>query len=319
MSELLHSKILILGSGPAGWTAAIYCARAGLSPTVITGMEEGGQLTTTSQVDNWPGAADGIDGTQLVMDMAKHAARFGTRVERDAIVSADLSKRPFVLKGSRKTYSADALIIATGASAKYLGLESEKAFRGRGVSACATCDGFFYRKKPVAVVGGGAAAIEEALYLSNIASVVHLIHRRHIFRAEAIEVQRIREAEKTGKVILHTGRKVEEILGDASGVTGLKLRSAESDIPAGQLSVYGVFIAIGRKPNTDLFEGQLKLKDGYISTGLRGRPATETSVSGVFAAGDVQDPVYAQAITSAASGCMAALDAQRWLEAQGEL
>lgn len=319
MSELLHSKILIMGSGPAGWTAAIYCARAGLSPTVITGMEEGGQLTTTSQVDNWPGAADGIDGTQLVMDMAKHAARFGTRVERDAIVSADLSKRPFLLKGSRKTYSADALIIATGASAKYLGLESETAFKGRGVSACATCDGFFYRKKPVAVVGGGAAAIEEALYLSNIASVVHLIHRSNTFRAEAIEVRRIHEAEMAGKVILHTGRKVEEILGDASGVTGLKLRSAEGNIPAGVLSVHGVFIAIGHKPNTDLFAGQLELKNGYISTGARGRPATATSVPGVFAAGDVQDPVYAQAITSAASGCMAALDAQRWLEAQGEL
>lgn len=314
MSELLHSQILILGSGPAGWTAAIYSTRAGLSTTLVTGMEEGGQLTTTGQVDNWPGAADGIEGSQLMGDMARHARRFGTRVESDVITSADLSKRPFMLKSASRSYSADAVIIATGASAKYLGLPSEAAFKGRGVSACATCDGFFYRKKPVAVVGGGSAAIGEALYLSNIASVVHLIHRRETFRAETIEVERVLEAAKAGKIILHTSRVVDEVLGDAMGVTGLRLKNAAGVLE--DISVHGVFIAIGHQPNTELFKDQLELKNGYIATRRTDGFSTATSIPGVFAAGDVQDPVYAQAITSAASGCMAALDAQHWLEGE---
>lgn len=315
MSEPLHSTILILGSGPAGWTAAIYAARAGLEPVLVTGMEEGGQLTTTSEVDNWPGAKDGIFGADLMANMAAHAKRFGTRVEQDVITAADLSKRPFALRGTRRVYTADALVIATGASAKYLGLPSETAFRGRGVSACATCDGFFYRKKPVAVVGGGSAAIEEALYLSNIASVVHLVHRREKFRAEPIEVKRVMEVAEAGKIVIHTPRVVDEVLGDATGVTGLRIRPAEGGDPE-DLSVLGVFIAIGHQPNTDIFSGslELELERGYIATGRFGRGETATSVPGVFAAGDVQDPVYAQAITSAASGCKAALDAQKWLE-----
>ncbi len=308
-----HSPVLILGSGPAGWTAAIYSARAGLSPVVITGLEEGGQLTTTSEVDNWPGASEGILGTQLMDSMAAHAKRFDTKVIRDVITSADLSVRPFVLKGTRDTYTADALIIATGASAKYLGIPSETAFRGKGVSACATCDGFFYRNRPVAVVGGGSAAIEEALYLSNIASAVHLIHRRERFRAEDIEIRRIMEAAEKGKIILHTSRETEEILGDASGVTGIRIRSTETG-ETEDIKADGIFIAIGHQPNSGLFEGALELDRGYIVTGKNGLGTTAASVPGVFAAGDVQDPVYAQAITSAASGCMAALDAQRWLE-----
>ena len=314
MPENVHGQVVILGSGPAGWTAAIYCARAGLSPVVLTGLEEGGQLTTTTQVDNWPGAPDGIMGPDLMEAMARQAARFNARVVRDAVISVDFSRRPFILKGSRAEYSADAVIVATGASAKYLGLPSETAFKGRGVSACATCDGFFYRKKPVAVVGGGSAAIEEALYLSGIASEVHLIHRRNAFRAEQVEVNKVAEAQKQGKIILHMERVVEEVLGDDFGVTGVRIRPASGTGPSEDLRVDGVFIAIGHQPNTAIFKDALELDHGYIVTGQPGKSRTATSVDGVFAAGDVQDPVYAQAVTSAGSGCMAALDALRWLE-----
>ncbi|MCI6529977.1 MAG: thioredoxin-disulfide reductase [Mesosutterella sp.] len=313
MSGIEHSPVLILGSGPAGWTAAIYSARAGLSPTLITGMEEGGQLTTTSEVDNWPGAINGIMGPQLVADMASHAKRFGTRVVNDVITSVDFSSRPFRLTGTRGVYTADSVIIATGASARYLGIPSETAYKGRGVSACATCDGFFYRKKTVAVVGGGAAAIEEALYLANIASKVHLIHRRNTFRAEPIEVNRVKEAAESGRIVIHTPRVVDEVLGDATGVTGLRLKNPETS-ETEELPVDGVFIAIGHTPNTGVFGNALELDRGYIVTGRYGRGDTATSVPGVFAAGDVQDPVYAQAITSAGTGCKAALDAQKWLE-----
>ena len=314
MPENVHGQVVILGSGPAGWTAAIYCARAGLSPVVLTGLEEGGQLTTTTEVDNWPGAPDGIMGPELMDAMARQAARFDARVFRDSAVSVDFSRRPFVIRGSRTVYTADAVIIATGASAKYLGLPSETAFKGRGVSACATCDGFFYRKKPVAVVGGGSAAIEEALYLSGIASQVHLIHRRNAFRAERIEVNKVEEAARQGKIILHMEREVDEVLGNDFGVNGLRIRPASGAGQTEDLQVDGVFIAIGHQPNTDIFKGILELDRGYIVTGKPGRTKTATSVDGVFAAGDVQDPVYAQAVTSAGSGCMAALDALRWLE-----
>lgn len=314
MTSSLHSPVIILGSGPAGWTAAIYAARAGLNPTLITGLEAGGQLTTTNEVDNWPGAVEGIFGTELMDRMAKHAERFGTKVVNDVITSADLSAKPFALTGTQGVYTADAVIIATGASARYLGLPSETAFRGKGVSACATCDGFFYRKKPVAVVGGGSSACSEALYLSNIASVVHLVHRRDTFRAESIEVARIMKAVEEGKIILHLEREVDEVLGDKMGVTGLRLRSTSTG-ETEEIKVDGVFIAIGHKPNTDIFAGQLALENGYIVTGRGTDAKTATSVPGVFAAGDVQDPVYAQAITSAGTGCMATLDAQKWLEA----
>ena len=317
MSDIKHAPVIILGSGPAGWTAAVYAARATLKPLLITGMESGGQLMTTSEVDNWPSAVDGIQGPELMDRMQKHAERFGTEVAFDLVTSVDLSKRPFTLTGDMgTTYTCDSLIIATGASAQYLGLESEEAYKGKGVSACATCDGFFYRGKPVAVVGGGNAALEEALYLSNIASKVTLVHRRTSFRAEPIMVDRLMEAVAEGKIELALERTVEEVLGDGKGVTGLRLASTAGQ-PALEVAVDGVFIAIGHKPNTSIFEGKLELDGGYIVTaGTKAQAATATSVEGVFAAGDVQDQTYRQAITSAATGCMAALDAQRFLEAQ---
>ena len=317
MSDIKHAPVIILGSGPAGWTAAVYAARANLKPLLITGMESGGQLMTTSEVDNWPSAVDGIQGPELMDRMQKHAERFGTEVAFDLVTSVDLSKRPFTLTGDMgTTYTCDSLIIATGASAQYLGLESEEAYKGKGVSACATCDGFFYRGKPVAVVGGGNAALEEALYLSNIASKVTLVHRRTSFRAEPIMVDRLMEAVAEGKIELSLERTVEEVLGDGKGVTGLRLASTAGQ-PTLEVAVDGVFIAIGHKPNTSIFEGKLELDGGYIVTaGTKAQAATATSVEGVFAAGDVQDQTYRQAITSAATGCMAALDAQRFLEAQ---
>ena len=317
MSDIKHAPVIILGSGPAGWTAAVYAARANLKPLLITGMESGGQLMTTSEVDNWPSAVDGIQGPELMDRMQKHAERFGTEVAFDLVTSVDLSKRPFTLTGDMgTTYTCDSLIIATGASAQYLGLESEEAYKGKGVSACATCDGFFYRGKPVAVVGGGNAALEEALYLSNIASKVTLVHRRTSFRAEPIMVDRLMEAVAEGKIELALERTVEEVLGDGKGVTGLRLASTAGQ-PALEVAVDGVFIAIGHKPNTSIFEGKLELDGGYIVTACtKAQAATATSVEGVFAAGDVQDQTYRQAITSAATGCMAALDAQRFLEAQ---
>lgn len=314
-TERLHHPVVILGSGPAGWTAAIYAARANLRPLVVTGMEAGGQLMTTSEVDNWPSADEGIQGPDLMARLQKQAERFKTRVEYDNIVKVDLSKRPFELSGEMGvTYEADVLIVATGASAMYLGLESEQKYRGRGVSACATCDGFFYRQKPVAVVGGGNAAVEEALYLANIASHVTLVHRRDTFRAEPILVDKLMEEVKAGRISLALDREIEEVLGDDKGVTGLRLRSTKGE-EAAEIAVDGLFVAIGHKPNTDLFSGQLELVNGYVRTaGTGNAAATATSVPGVFAAGDVQDPVYRQAVTSAATGCMAALDAQRFLE-----
>lgn len=316
MTQPKHAPVVILGSGPAGWTAAVYAARANLKPLVITGMEAGGQLMTTSEVDNWPAAVDGIQGPQLMDQMQKHAERFGTEVAYDHIAEVDLSERPFKLRGDMGSYTADALIVATGASAMYLGLESETAYRGRGVSACATCDGFFYRGKPVAVVGGGNAAVEEALYLSNIASKVTLVHRRDTFRAEPILIDQLMKVVEEGKIELALNRTVEEILGDGKGVTGVRLASTQGEAPV-DVAVDGVFIAIGHKPNTALFEGKLELDHGYVVTaGTRAQAATATSVPGVFAAGDVQDQDYRQAVTSAATGCMAALDAQRFLEAE---
>ena len=316
MTQPKHAPVVILGSGPAGWTAAVYAARANLKPLVITGMEAGGQLMTTSEVDNWPAAVDGIQGPQLMDQMQKHAERFGTEVAYDHIAEVDLSERPFKLRGDMGSYTADALIVATGASAMYLGLGSETAYRGRGVSACATCDGFFYRGKPVAVVGGGNAAVEEALYLSNIASKVTLVHRRDTFRAEPILIDQLMKVVEEGKIELALNRTVEEILGDGKGVTGVRLASTQGEAPV-DVAVDGVFIAIGHKPNTALFEGKLELDHGYVVTaGTRAQAATATSVPGVFAAGDVQDQNYRQAVTSAATGCMAALDAQRFLEAE---
>lgn len=316
MTQPKHAPVVILGSGPAGWTAAVYAARANLKPLVITGMEAGGQLMTTSEVDNWPAAVDGIQGPQLMDQMQKHAERFGTEVAYDHIAEVDLSERPFKLRGDMGSYTADALIVATGASAMYLGLESETAYRGRGVSACATCDGFFYRGKPVAVVGGGNAAVEEALYLSNIASKVTLVHRRDTFRAGPILIDQLMKVVEEGKIELALNRTVEEILGDGKGVTGVRLASTQGEAPV-DVAVDGVFIAIGHKPNTALFEGKLELDHGYVVTaGTRAQAATATSVPGVFAAGDVQDQNYRQAVTSAATGCMAALDAQRFLEAE---
>lgn len=316
MTQPKHAPVVILGSGPAGWTAAVYAARANLKPLVITGMEAGGQLMTTSEVDNWPAAVDGIQGPQLMDQMQKHAERFDTEVAYDHIAEVDLSERPFKLRGDMGSYTAGALIVATGASAMYLGLESETAYRGRGVSACATCDGFFYRGKPVAVVGGGNAAVEEALYLSNIASKVTLVHRRDTFRAEPILIDQLMKVVEEGKIELALNRTVEEILGDGKGVTGVRLASTQGEAPV-DVAVDGVFIAIGHKPNTALFEGKLELDHGYVVTaGTRAQAATATSVPGVFAAGDVQDQNYRQAVTSAATGCMAALDAQRFLEAE---
>ena len=313
-SSTQHARLLILGSGPAGYTAAIYAARANLEPVLITGMAQGGQLMTTTDVDNWPADVAGVQGPELMQRFLQHAERFQTRIVLDQISSVDLSNRPFTLQGDSGRYSCDALIIATGASAKYLGLPSEEAFMGRGVSGCATCDGFFYRGQEVCVVGGGNTAVEEALYLSNIASKVHLVHRRDKFRAEPILVDKLHAKVASGAMQLHLWHTLDEVLGDASGVTGVRLRSTQ-DGTTKTLALHGCFIAIGHQPNTDIFKGQLEMKDGYILTrsGLAGM-ATMTSVAGVFAAGDVQDHVYRQAITSAGTGCMAALDAQRFLE-----
>jgi thioredoxin reductase (NADPH) len=314
MTSPQHSKVLILGSGPAGYTAAVYAARANLKPTLITGMAQGGQLMTTTEVDNWPADVHGVQGPDLMQRFLEHAERFNTQMVFDHINKVDFSKRPFTLVGDSGTYTCDALIIATGASAKYLGLPSEQTFMGRGVSGCATCDGFFYRDKVCCVVGGGNTAVEEALYLSNIASKVHLIHRRDKFKAEAIMIDKLMDKVANGKIVLELHSVLEEVLGDPSGVTGVRLKST-LDNSTRNLDVHGCFIAIGHQPNTVIFEGQLAMKDGYIIThsGLQGM-ATQTSVPGVFAAGDVQDHIYRQAITSAGTGCMAALDAQRFLE-----
>ena len=309
-----HARVLILGSGPAGYTAALYAARANLAPMLITGIAQGGQLMTTTEVDNWPADVNGVQGPELMQRFLEHAERFDTRIVFDHIHSVDFSQRPLVLTGDSGTYTCDSLIIATGASAKYLGLPSETAFMGKGVSGCATCDGFFYRGDEVCVVGGGNTAVEEALYLSNIASKVHLIHRRDKFRAEAILIDKVMAKAAAGKIELHLWNTLEEVLGDARGVTGVRLKSTRGG-DTKDLTVKGCFIAIGHAPNTEIFQGQLEMKDGYIvtRTGLIGM-ATLSSVAGVFAAGDVQDHVYRQAITSAGTGCMAALDAQRYLE-----
>ena len=311
-----HTPLIILGSGPAGYTAAVYAARANLKPVLITGMAQGGQLMTTTEVDNWPADVAGVMGPDLMQRFQQHAERFDTQVVFDHVNAVDLSARPLRLTGDAGTYTCDTLIIATGASAKYLGLPSEQAFMGKGVSGCATCDGFFYRDQAVCVVGGGNTAVEEALYLSNIASTVHLIHRRDKFRAEAIMVDKLMAKVAAGKIVLHLHRTLDEVLGDDSGVTGVRVKSTQ-DGTTQDIPVHGCFIAIGHQPNTGIFEGQLAMKDGYIvtRTGLEGF-ATMTSVPGVFAAGDVQDHVYRQAITSAGTGCMAALDAQRFLEQQ---
>ncbi|WP_306564279.1 thioredoxin-disulfide reductase [Aquabacterium sp.] len=314
MSTPTHSQVLILGSGPAGYTAGIYAARANLKPTLITGIAQGGQLMTTTEVDNWPADVHGVQGPDLMQRFQQHAERFHTAMVFDQINEVDLTQRPFTLKGDAGTYTTDALIIATGASAKYLGLPSEEAFMGRGVSGCATCDGFFYQNQEVCVVGGGNTAVEEALYLSNIASKVHLIHRRDKFRAEPIMIDKLHEKVAAGKIELHVFNVLDEVLGDQSGVTGVRLKNVE-DNSLKELSLKGCFIAIGHQPNTDIFKGQLEMKDGYIITrGGNSGFATMTSVPGVFAAGDVQDHVYRQAITSAGTGCMSALDAQRFLE-----
>ena len=314
MTSPQHSKVLILGSGPAGYSAAVYAARANLQPTLITGMAQGGQLMTTTDVDNWPADVHGVQGPDLMQRFLEHAERFNTKMVFDHINKVDFSQRPFTLTGDSGTYTCDALIIATGASAKYLGLPSEQSFMGRGVSGCATCDGFFYRDQICCVVGGGNTAVEEALYLSNIASKVHLIHRRDKFKAEAIMIDKLMDKVKAGKIVLELHSVLDEVLGDASGVTGVRLKNVQ-DNQTRDLAVHGCFIAIGHQPNTVIFEGHLSMKDGYIVTqsGLQGM-ATQTSVPGVFAAGDVQDHVYRQAITSAGTGCMAALDARRFLE-----
>jgi thioredoxin reductase (NADPH) len=314
MPNTKHAKVLILGSGPAGYTAAIYAARANLNPVLVTGIAQGGQLMTTTDVDNWPADVDGVQGPDLMQRFLQHAERFKTEILFDHINAVDFSKRPFTLKGDSGEYTCDSLIIATGASAKYLGLPSEQAFMGRGVSGCATCDGFFYRGQVTCVVGGGNTAVEEALYLSNIASKVYLVHRRDKFKAEPILVDKLMEKAKSGKIELKLFNTLDEVLGDASGVTGVRLKDVKSG-ETEDLMLQGCFIAIGHQPNTEIFKGQLEMKDGYILTkaGLQGF-ATMTSVPGVFAAGDVQDHVYRQAITSAGTGCMAALDAQRFLE-----
>lgn len=316
MAESRHVRLLILGSGPAGYTAAVYAARANLAPTLITGMQQGGQLTTTTEVENWPGDPEGLTGPDLMVRMQQHAEKFNTDIIFDHINKTDLSKRPFTLYGDSGTYTCDALIIATGASAKYLGMPSEQAFMGKGVSACATCDGFFYRNQKVAVIGGGNTAVEEALYLSNIASEVHVIHRRDSFRSEKILADRLLDKAKNGNVVLHLNRTLDEVLGDEMGVTGVRIKGTDSDVTE-DLEVMGLFVAIGHKPNTDIFEGELEMQDGYIkvNSGTNGM-ATQTSVPGVFAAGDVSDHIYRQAITSAGTGCMAALDAERYLDAQ---
>lgn len=315
MSNIKHANLLILGSGPAGYTAAVYAARANLNPVMVTGMQQGGQLTTTTDVENWPGDPEGLTGPALMDRMKAHAEKFDTEIIFDHINDVDLSSRPFRLKGDNGEFTCDALIISTGASAQYLGLPSEEAFKGRGVSACATCDGFFYRNQKVAVIGGGNTAVEEALYLSNIASEVHVVHRRDTFRAEKILVDRMMDKVENGNIVLHTNRVLDEVLGDEMGVTQARLKDAHSD-ETETLDVMGVFVAIGHKPNTEIFADQLKMENGYIQveSGLNGN-ATQTSVEGVFAAGDVMDHVYRQAITSAGTGCMAALDAERYLDA----
>jgi thioredoxin reductase (NADPH) len=309
-----HCRLLILGSGPAGYTSAIYAARANLNPVIITGMQQGGQLTTTTEVDNWPGDVEGLQGPALMERMRLHAERFDTEIIFDHIHTADLTARPFTLTGDSGTYTCDALIIATGASARYLGLESEDSFKGRGVSACATCDGFFYRNKPVAVIGGGNTAVEEALYLANIASKVTVVHRRDKFRSEKILSNKLIEKSQTGNVVIEWNSSLEEVLGDEMGVTGIRIKNADNNSTK-DLEVHGVFIAIGHTPNTGIFEGQLDMDHGYIKvkSGINGN-ATATSIEGVFAAGDVMDSVYKQAITSAGSGCMAALDAEKFLD-----
>lgn len=315
MSDVKHSRLLILGSGPAGYTAAVYAARANLKPVLITGMQQGGQLTTTTEVENWPGDAHGLTGPALMDRMREHAETFNTEIVFDHIHTVDLQQRPFMLTGDNAVYSCDALIICTGASAKYLGLPSEQAFSGRGVSACATCDGFFYRNQKVAVIGGGNTAVEEALYLSNIAAEVHLVHRRDSFKAEKILVDRLMAKVNSGNIVLHTHCELGEVLGDDMGVTGVRLTSTKGEADK-DLALQGVFIAIGHKPNTDIFAGQLEMNGGYlkVQSGTEGN-ATQTSIAGVFAAGDVSDHIYRQAITSAGTGCMAALDAERYLDA----
>ncbi|MEE4246075.1 MAG: thioredoxin-disulfide reductase [Kangiellaceae bacterium] len=314
MSEAKHCRLLILGSGPAGYSAAVYGARANLNPVIITGMQQGGQLTTTTDVDNWPGDNDGVQGPDLMVRMQKHAERFGTEIIFDHINKVELTSKPFTLTGDSGTYTCDALIISTGASAMYLGLESEQAFMGKGVSVCATCDGFFYRDQKVAVVGGGNTAVEEALYLSNIASEVHLIHRRDDVRSEKILRDKLLERAENGNIFIHWNRTLDEVVGDDAGVTGVKIKST-LDQSIEELDVHGVFIAIGHKPNTDIFADQLEMNNGYlkIKSGTEGN-ATQTSIEGVFAAGDVADHVYRQAITSAGAGCMAALDAEKYLD-----
>ena len=319
MPQNRHAPVIIIGSGPAGYSAAVYAARANLSPMIVTGVEIGGQLMTTTDVDNWPGDDEGVQGPELMERMRKHAERFGTRIENDYIETVDFTKRPFTLTGGAGDYTADAVIIATGASAQYLGLPSETAFMGKGVSACATCDGFFYRNKPVAVIGGGNTAVEEALYLANIASHVTLVHRRDKLKAEKILQDRLFAKEKEGKVTIMWNHTLDEVLGDDSGVTGMRVRATQSSATLSDVQdiiLHGVFIAIGHKPNTDLFEGHLDMAGGYIKVrgGAEGQ-ATETSVPGVFACGDVMDHIYRQAVTSAGTGCMAALDAERFIDA----
>ncbi|TCN83313.1 thioredoxin-disulfide reductase [Shewanella fodinae] len=316
MSQAKHCHLLILGSGPAGYTAAVYAARANLKPVMITGMQQGGQLTTTTEVENWPGDPDDLTGPLLMERMQKHAEKFNTEIIFDHINNVDLQQRPFRLVGDNAEYTCDALIIATGASARYLGLPSEDAFKGRGVSACATCDGFFYRNQKVAVIGGGNTAVEEALYLSNIAAEVHVIHRRDSFRSEKILIDRLMDKVANGNIVLHLDSTLDEVLGDDMGVTGIKLQNVK-DGSISNLDVVGVFVAIGHSPNTAIFEGQLEMNHGYlkVNSGINGN-ATQTSIPGVFAAGDVMDQYYRQAITSAGTGCMAALDAERYLDAQ---
>jgi thioredoxin reductase (NADPH) len=315
MAETKHARVLILGSGPAGYSAAVYAARANLNPVLITGMEQGGQLMTTTEVDNWPGDVEGLQGPALMERMLKHAERFNTEIIFDYITETDLKAKPITLKGDNGTYTCDALIIATGASAKYLGIPSEETFRGKGVSACATCDGFFYRGKKVAVIGGGNSAVEEAMYLSNIAAEVTVVHRRDEFAAEAILIDQIMDKAENGNITIEWNHQLDEILGDDSGVTGIRIK--DKDGTSKDLQLDGVFIAIGHKPNTDLFDGQLDMDHGYITTNNGGDGnAMATSIDGVFAAGDVRDHVYRQAITSAGSGCMAALDVERYLKAK---
>ncbi|MCW8933891.1 MAG: thioredoxin-disulfide reductase [Gammaproteobacteria bacterium] len=316
MSDKKHCKLLILGSGPAGYSAAVYAARANLNPVMVTGMEMGGQLTTTTDVDNWPGDNEGVQGPELMERMKAHAERFGTEIIFDHIHTADLKSRPFKLSGDSHEYTCDALIIATGASAMYLGMESEEAFKGKGVSACATCDGFFYRGQNVAVIGGGNTAVEEALYLANIADHVTIVHRRDQFRSEKILADRLKDRAENGNVTIAWDSTLDEVLGDDSGVTGIRIKSTKDDSTK-EIDLAGVFIAIGHKPNTSIFEGQLEMDNGYITVnaGTKGN-ATATSIPGIFAAGDVADQIYKQAVTSAGAGCMAALDAEKYLDEQ---